>query len=172
MHQLIKVTSGLSEEQAAILPEPPGAEILLNFSKLTDNNFQVTLALFMVIVTTVLAILLKENSYLKTVTQLIPESGMMLFFGVIVALILAAIDSMLSEGKFHPIYLPHSIIQHILIAPIILHASYELYHPHFFGQIGTILIMAFVATILNTVIIGLSLRYIFGSLWPSMNIFH
>ena len=170
MHQLIKVTSGLSEEQAALPPEAPGLEVLLN-TDLSDQHFQVTLAIFMVIVTTVMAILLKENSYLKTVTQLIPESGMMLFFGVIVALILAVIESMLFE-KMEPIYLPHSIIQHILIAPIILHASYELYHPHFFGQIGTILILAFVATILNTVIIGLSLRYIFGSLWPSMNIFH
>ena len=78
MHQLIKVTSGLSEEQAAVPPEAPGLEVLLN-TDLSDQHFQVTLAIFMVIVTTVMAILLKENSYLKTVTQLIPESGMMLF---------------------------------------------------------------------------------------------
>ena len=96
---------------------------------------------------------------------------MMLFFGVIVALIMT--DDSLVNGHFvNPIQLPHTIIQHVLIAPIILHASYELYHPHFFGQIGTILIMAVVATLLNTIIIGLSLRYIFGSLFPSMNIFH
>ena len=36
----------------------------------------------------------------------------------------------------------HWIIEHFMIAPIILHASYDLYHPHFFGQLGTILALA------------------------------
>merc|ERR1719228_926534 len=104
---------------------------------------------------------------------------MMLFFGAVVALLLAGVDMIardINDTKglsITPIYIPHSIVQHILIAPIILHASYELYHPHFFGQIEKILIMAFVATILNTIIIGLNLRYIFGgSLFPDMNLFH
>eukprot|EP00091_Calanus_sinicus_P022152 TRINITY_DN6894_c0_g1_i8.p1 TRINITY_DN6894_c0_g1~~TRINITY_DN6894_c0_g1_i8.p1 ORF type:complete len:175 (-),score=70.10 TRINITY_DN6894_c0_g1_i8:2-526(-) len=89
----------------------------------------------MVLLTTILAIFLKQNKYLRTVTQLIPESGMMLFFGVIVALIMHGIDSSLANGHMvDPIQIPHTIIQHVLIAPIILHASYELYHPHFFGQ--------------------------------------
>lgn len=127
--------------------------------------------LFASLFTTILAILL-YLLYRKIVTQLIPESGMMLFSGTIVALILAAVDVISgSKGLFKPINLPHSVVQHILIPPIILHA-YELYHPHFFGQIGKILVMAFIATILNTVIIGLSLRYIFGSLFPAIDLFY
>jgi len=177
MYQLIKVGSGISEEQAAIPLKLPGPELFLD-TNLSNTNLQVTLGLFMVLLTAFLAILLKENKLLKRVTELIPESGMMLFFGAIVALLLAGVDRIArdindTEGlAITPIYIPHSIVQHVLIAPIILHASYELYHPHFFGQIGTILIMAFVATILNTIIIGLSLRYIFGSLFPEMNLFH
>ena len=31
------------------------------------------------------------------------------------------------------------LVQHILIPPIILHASYELYNPQFFNQLGSIL---------------------------------
>jgi len=102
----------------------------------------------------------------------------MLFFGAIVAFIFGGLDKISREffGNegilIPPLYLPHGIVQHVLIAPIILHASYELYHPHFFGQIKTIFILAFGATILNTIIIGLTLRYIFGSLFPFMNIFH
>ena len=157
MHQLIKAESGISEDQAAISPAFPGPELILK-TEYSNTYLQVTLCLFMVLLTAFMAILLKENKYLKTVTELIPESGMMLFFGAIVAFIFAGVDSISgSDGiGISPIHLPHSIVQHILIAPIILHASYELYHPHFFGQIEKILIMAFVATILNTIIIGLS----------------
>ena len=86
------------------------------------------------------------------------------------------------------------MIQHILIPPIILHASYELYNPQFFDQLGSILTvnleiiglksplqfasslilqMAFVGTTLNTVIVAVGLRYIFAELiWEKMNIFH
>ena len=88
------------------------------------------------------------------------------------------------------------MVQHILIPPIILHASYELYNPQFFDQLGSILTvmlhlllgreiqkllyksslivqMAFVGTTLNTLIVAVGLRYIFGELmWEEMNIFH
>ena len=40
--------------------------------------------------------------------------------------------------------LPVFLVQHILIPPIILHASYELYNPQFFNQLGSIL------TVINT----------------------
>ena len=168
MHQLIKIASSTSEDKA---PTSPGIEVFLK-----ADFSQVTLALFLVLLTTFMAILLKQIKFLKAVTQFIPESGMLLFFGVMVAIIMDHIDTCVL-GALHkrmkPIRIPHTIIQHVMIAPIILHASYELYHPHFFGQIGTILTMAFLATILNTVITGLSLRYIYGYFFePSMNIFH
>ena len=177
MHQLIKAESGISEDQASISPDFPGSELILK-TEFSTTYLQVTLGIFMVLSTAFLAVLLKENKYLKTVTELIPESGMMLFFGAVVAFIIGGGDVIArevsgSEGiLISPIYLSHNIVQHVLIAPIILHASYEVYHPHFFGQIDKILIMAFVGTILNTIIIGLSLRYIFGPMFPDMNLFH
>ena len=45
------------------------------------------------------------------------------------------------------------LIEHFMIAPIILHAAYGLYHPLFFRQFGVIMIYAFIATVLNSVII-------------------
>ena len=35
--------------------------------------------------------------------------------------------------------LPVFLVQHVLIPPIILHASYELYNPQFFNQLASIL---------------------------------
>ena len=180
MHQLVKIGLEISEEKAAIPPVPPGPELILNTDvrRMYLQDSPVLLALFMVLVTASMAILLKMNKYLKTVTELIPESGMMLFFGAIVHLIFGSLDKIAREvsgyeGLVIPsIQIPHLVVQHILIPPIILHASYELYHPHFFGQIEYILILAIGATLLNTVIIGVSLRYCFGSLFPEMNLFH
>ena len=68
MHQLIKTAPVLSGDDAKIKPEYPGPEELLKTE--FSDNFQVTLALFMVLLTTVLAILLKQNKYLKSATQL------------------------------------------------------------------------------------------------------
>jgi NhaP-type Na+/H+ or K+/H+ antiporter len=51
------------------------------------------------------------------------------------------------------------LVQHILIPPIILHASYELYNPQFFNQLGSILTMAFVGTTLNTAVVAFGLYY-------------
>ena len=88
------------------------------------------------------------------------------------------------------------LVQHILIPPIILHASYELYNPQFFNQLGSILTvkfqlfgltflktknslyksslqMAFVGTTLNMAIVAFGLRFIFAELmWEKMNLFH
>ena len=61
----------MSGDEAKIKPEYPSSEELLKTE--FSDTFQVTLAQFMVLLTTVLAILLKQNKYLRTVTQLIPE---------------------------------------------------------------------------------------------------
>ena len=66
-------------------------------------------------------------------------------------------------------------IQHIFIPPIILHASFELYNPQFFEQIGSVLTMAIVGTLLNTVLIGLGVMFLLQVLapllYPGMTIF-
>ena len=66
-------------------------------------------------------------------------------------------------------------IQHIFIPPIILHASFELYNPQFFEQIGSVLTMAIVGTLLNTILIGLGVMFVLQVLapllYPGMTIF-
>ena len=139
MHQLIKIASSTSEDKA---PISPGPEVLMK-TEFSDTS-HVTLAVFLVLLTTFMAILLKQNKFLKAVTQFIPESGMLLFFGVMVALIMDLIDKLVLvpvglHDKIKSIRIPHTIIEHVMIAPIILHASYELYNPQFFNQLGSIL---------------------------------
>ena len=95
---------------------------------------------------------------------------MLMICGALIALILKAafedakID-VLKNVDMKEIYLE------VLIAPIILHASYSLYHPHFFGQIGTILILAFLATTLNVVVITPIVSLIYGPTHPDFNVF-
>ena len=75
---------------------------------------------------------------------------MLMICGALIALIVKGINS--GHGGLEHIEIPTGYLE-VLITPIILHASYTLYHPHFFGQVGTILIMAFIATVLNVVVI-------------------
>ena len=76
---------------------------------------------------------------------------MLLICGALISFILGEILSIHGNG-LTDIHIEEYLLE-ILITPIILHASYSLYHPHFFGQIGTILIMAFLATTLNVLLI-------------------
>ena len=91
-----------------------------------------------------------------------PESGLLVICGALITLILQAILGLDELGGYglDDIEMEESYLE-ILIAPIILHASYSLYHPHFFGQIGTILIMAFIATTLNVLLITPITLFIF-----------
>ena len=73
---------------------------------------------------------------------------MLMITGALISLTLKLI---FPEG-FNSVHIEEGYLV-ILIAPIILHASYTLYHPHFFGQVGTILILAFLATTLNVLVI-------------------
>ena len=97
-----------------------------------------------------------------------PESGILVICGALIALIVKFAfpdGDVLKNVEIEEIYLE------VLIAPIILHASYSLYHPHFFGQIGTILILAFLATTLNVLVITPTVSLIYGPGHPDFNVF-
>ena len=94
---------------------------------------------------------------------------MLMICGALIALTLKAINS--AHGGLNSINDPTDGYLEILIAPIILHASYTLYHPHFFGQVGTILIMAFIATVLNVVIITPVVLFIYNKIDPKFDLF-
>ena len=58
-----------------------------------------------------------------------------------------------------------------MIIPIILHASYSLFHPHFFGQLGTILVFSFIATFLNVLFIS-GYIYLYKYIETDFNLYH
>ena len=93
---------------------------------------------------------------------------MLVICGGLISLILKAVLE--GHGGLEAIKIDESILE-ILIAPIILHASYSLYHPHFFGQIGTILILAFLATSLNVLVITPIVSLIYRHVDPDFNLF-
>merc|ERR1719219_959704 len=117
---------------------------------------------FMALTSLFIVLLLKANKYVRKVTEVVPESGLLVICGALITLILQAILGLDELGGYglDDIEMEESYLE-ILIAPIILHASYSLYHPHFFGQIGTILIMAFIATTLNVLLITPITLFIF-----------
>ena len=133
--------------------EHPGPEVLYEWSK-ERGDFLPVLFLFLSFFTTFTVILLKQNALFQKITEMVPESGCLMVVGVLVTLILKQIpifDSNDDGGAL--LTLDARLIEHIMIAPIILHAAYGLYNKLFFRQAGVIMIYAFIATILNSVII-------------------
>ena len=91
---------------------------------------------------------------------------MLVICGACIALIL----KLSKPGILENVHIDEIYLE-FLIAPIILHASYSLYHPHFFGQIGTILIMAFLATSLNVLVITPIVSLIYRHIDQDFNVF-
>ena len=90
---------------------------------------------------------------------------MLVICGALIAVITKEILNGIGSYGLNDIEMEESYLE-IIIAPIILHASYSLYHPHFFGQLGTILIMAFIATTLNVLLITPITLFIFQKTDP------
>ena len=100
---------------------------------------------------------------MQWLTFFVPESGLLLLVGLIVSHVAWGLDEILmnlnatqfsfikeqhikwvlfptgTSDQSNSTSLPVFLVQHILIPPIILHASYELYNPQFFNQLGSIL---------------------------------
>ena len=95
---------------------------------------------------------------------------MLIIVGAFIALLVEAIYS----GAFEALTttdISREGYQEILIAPIILKASYALFHPHFFGQIRTILMLAIIGTVLQVVVICPIVLYIYDTIDPEFKVF-
>ena len=133
---------------------PPGWEILW---ELSDNKTHRGILIFISLAffTTYVAVMLKQNNFLKKITEFFPESGCLMVIGIFVNLIMQIIAWIGDIEDTALLTMDARVLEHVMITPIILHAAYDLYHPHFFGQFWTIVIYAFVATMLNAILIAL-----------------
>lgn len=139
------------EERKRDLNQMPGWEILLGHEGSYGYSLQAknkAILLMLMFLSIAVAVLTKKIKYFEKLVQFVPESGIIMILGVIVTLI----NHFIGGGYKVSIY--GWVIEHLMIAPIILHASYCLFHPHFFGQLGTILTLAVLATVLNCLIIA------------------
>ena len=162
--------------------EPPGWEIIFRIQDDKDVLIPYMTFAGLSLFSIVSAILLKQIEFLRKITEYVPESGCLMVIGMVIAFILWGIDELMwtirkEEGKIYLLFIEHWVIEHYMIPPIILHASYDLYHPHFFGQLGTILALALIATVLNALIItgliyfGYNWWILQGPVPGNMNIF-
>ena len=131
-----------------------------------DECFYVRYSIFFCLFASILIVVsLKDIKAMKKVFHVIPESGCLVITGIIVSGILTII----LKDSFK-VYLPIPSLE-ILIIPIILHASYSLFHPHFFGQLGTILVFSFIATFLNVLFIS-GYIYLYKYIETDFNLYH
>ena len=129
--------------------------------------------LCLVIKTTLVAVILKHFSFLRKIMEFFPESTSLMALGMSVNLSIEIIRYFVPFDRSSLLNVPPFVIEHIMITPIILHASYGLYHPHFFGQFWTIVIYAIVATVLNAILIAV-VMFLFNNYTAAgmpMNIF-
>lgn len=110
---------------------------------------------------------LQKSSCMKKIFHVVPESGCLVITGFLISFVLVGVRLRLWDGidQFAP------DVQALLI-PIILHASYSLFHPHFFGQLGTILIFAFIGTFMNVLGISLIIHFPSSQLYPGFNVYN
>jgi len=82
---------------------------------------------------------------------LLPESGAFLLLGVAVGLLLSlSPDEERAFLSFSP-----SLFFFVILPPIILDGGFTLHRANFFANIGTILLLAFIGTIVNNILFGL-----------------
>ena len=131
-----------------------------------DECFFQAMGIFLSLLAAVLiCVHLNNNRIMKNIFHVIPESGCLVITGIVVSSIFFWVFGG-TEINLQPPSLD------ILIIPIILHASYSLFHPHFFGQLGTILILSFVATLLNVALITGVIYPIYNYYDREFNLFH
>ena len=135
-------------------------EPLQTYGMLIEWNwgfFEVAMMSLAMLVGFSIVILLLQSKLLKSLTKVVPLSGFIIFSGILMG-VLARLGLLIwSSDRSHNV--SENLIEKVLIIPIILHASYRIYHPYFLGQIGTILVMAFLGTLANVVIISTILYY-------------
>jgi len=133
----------------------------LLFNSFQFNYAETTALLTIIYFTVILAVVLRQQKALYRLTHLVPESGWLMILSLVCSMFYSAYFFSMKMEETPLVTINAEIIEYVLIPPIILHAAYELFHRKFFQQIGTILVLAVGATVLNMcfVIFGLWILY-------------
>jgi len=131
------------------------------------NNFQydfaeTTTLLGMIYITVIFAVVLKQQKALYRLTNFVPESGWLMIIAMILSMLYSAYCFAKKIDETPLVTFNAEIIEYVLLPPIILHAAYELYHRKFFQQMGTILVLAVGATVLNMCVVFFGIYILFG----------
>ena len=140
-------------------PHLPGPHLLGRVHDLSHVHSKVTLATGVFILLFLIPLALKEPNYkyLGKITNLIPTSGILVILGMVSG-ILTHFAEEYFQNEFPPLIITAEVFQHVLIFPILLYASYKLYHQDFLRQFRSIMIFGFLGTFLN-VLLSASLIY-------------
>ena len=141
----------------------PGPPLLGRVESLRFQPSLVTLIMAVVILLFLIAILLKEQSFIAQITFLCPTSGLLIILGMISAFCTNAFEEYF-HNNFQPVLLTANIFQHVLIFPILLYTSYSLYSQQFLRQVRSVLILSVIGTLLNVLLTGILLKYIYDGL--------
>jgi hypothetical protein len=123
----------------------PDEEVLIRFPSIYDPALLVSLGIALIIFITLLVsrpieqdrsavmlppqgMILRENGYLKKVTSIIPVAAIYVIIGTLLSF---AVDGIVKDLEFDPVNVSRTNVKNALIAPVILHHSYNLYHPKF-----------------------------------------
>ena len=150
----------------------PGHHLLGRVEKLSFQPSMVTLILAVIILVFLIAILLKEQRFVAKITFLCPTSGLLIILGMISAFCTHAFEEYY-HNNFQPVLLTANIFQHVLIFPVLLYTSYSLCSQQFLRQVMSVLILSVIGTLLNVLLSGILLKYIYNTISPSyMDITH
>ena len=101
----------------------------------------------------ILATLRQSRTFCK-VTQFLPDKGFTIMFGFLHKVSLGLIGLELS--------LSVDVLKHLMITPIVLHASYSIYHPNCFTQLRTIFLTSITATLLSVFSVTVFLSQVYA----------
>ena len=107
---------------------------------------------------------IKQLPTVNRITNLLPEKGWIMLFGYLFKLLIGQMDL---ESNLSP-----DVVQHVIITTIILQASCSLYHQDCYTQLGTILVMAAINTLLTITSVSLFLSLVYAP-WvnPELTVF-
>ena len=157
-NKLIKIE--VSEEKYGVVTNETAAGVTYLFEWNLDQ-FGISMVPLLLLLAIFCVVSIKQSSLIRRLTNFVPEPSFMIITGIF----LGAFFKIILVGDHKgPFVLEGCVLESVLIAPLILHASLKLFHRHFFRQIGSICIFTFLATVSNTAITSLILYYGYNSL--------
>lgn len=123
--------------------------VFLKFPGLTDGRVQVMIVLIVSIICVLIAMVMKEVKPCVKINQFISSYFLHILLGMLLGLlelVLRRLD-LLTVDSTNMINIPAGLLSSLRI-PVLLHASYNLYHHHFFSQIVYILLYSIIMRIM------------------------